>query len=98
MEQKIHWYAVPNPEGFDEQSEWKRSAGVDDSGCIWVPAVIAGNELLVFLAIGYDGLEGVMLDGHLFVRSDWMRHEYPDTGEVLDKIEPNIKSWHTPNA
>ena len=90
--ENIKWFSVPNPEGRNKP-ERMRSAAISDEGHIYVPAVIAGNEKMVFLCAVFDGTPVVVCDEHLFVRSDWMLKEFPNTREVLEKIEINVRSW-----
>lgn len=92
ISENIKWFAVPNPEGWDKP-EWMRCAGLSDSGDVYVPGVIAGNESMVYMCAGFDGEPVVFCEEHLYVRSNWMRREYPDTSEVLEKIERNVRSW-----
>jgi hypothetical protein len=89
----ITWYSVPNQKGFKRKPEWMRSAGIEDTGDVYVPAVIVGNEMLVFLCAGWDNEPAVYLDEHLFVRASWMAREFPKVRDICIKIEANVRSW-----
>lgn len=93
---EIQWFAVDNPPGYNHP-EWIRTAGIDDCGRVLVPAIIGGDEQLIYLSIGFDGAPHAMLDGHLFVLSEWLRKECPHTSEVLEKIESNVRKWDYAN-
>jgi hypothetical protein len=68
--------------------QWQRSAAVDSDGTVFVPAVIAGNEMAVLMAAGWDGnVPAVMDDGHVYLPAQWIAKEYPDTAEVCHLIE-----------
>ena len=87
----FRWVAVPNPPGYKKTPLWKRSAAIDDQGDVWVPAVIAGSEKIVFLCAGYDGEPAVIESKHLFVRASWMAREFPETREVCEKITKRMR-------
>ena len=90
----ITWYSVPNQKGHKRVAEWKRSAGIEDgTGDVFVPAVIAGNEMIVFLCAGYDAEPAAYLDKHLFVRASWMAKEFPGLRDICEKIEANVRGW-----
>lgn len=90
----ITWYSVSNRRGHKRLPEWKRSAGIeDDTGDVFVPAVIAGNEMIVFLCAGWDNEPAAYLDEHLFVRASWMAREFPKLRDICMKIEANVRRW-----
>jgi hypothetical protein len=63
--------------------KWKRSAGLDDDGTIFIPAMIASNEINVMMCAGFDGTEVVKYLDHLYVPSDWMAwHGLPLTPPI----------------
>lgn len=89
MDKKISWCRV---DAFFSQdsAQWKRSAGMDEHGDIYVPAIIAGEEKKIFFDSDRDEEPIAILDDHLFVRSKWVEKNYPDTKETLGKIEKSF--------
>lgn len=74
-----------------KMAKWQRSAGINaKTGDVFVPAHIAGNEQELLLCASFDGEPCAILHKHLFVRSSWMKKEYPKTKEVCEKIESKI--------
>ena len=71
MNKKISWCRV---DAFFSQdsAQWKRSAGMDEHGDIYVPAIIAGEEKKIFFDSDRDEEPIAILDDHLFVRSKWV--------------------------
>ena len=80
------WITVKNQEGYKPQPDWVRTAGIDVEGAVWVPAVIAGAELTVFLMASYDNEPITVSEDHLYVRAEWMKREIPAAAELCDKI------------
>lgn len=84
----VIWYTVTNTTK-KRVPAWMRSCALDAGGELWVPAVLAGNEMAVLLVCGYDG-EGVFSNhGHLYVRASWMGREYPKLRPLLEKMRRN---------
>lgn len=74
-----------------KMAKWQRSAGIDiKTKEVFVPAHIAGREEAIFLCASFDGEPCVTHNKHLFVRSSWMKNEYPKTIEVCEKIEAKM--------
>lgn len=89
MNKNISWCRVDD--FFSQDSEkWKQSAGMDEHGDIYVPAIIAGEEKKIFFDSDWDEEPIAILDDHLFVRSKWVEKNYPDTKETLGKIEKSF--------
>lgn len=76
-------------------AKWKRSVGVSPEGKIYVPAVIAGSEMMVLMCAGWDGTELLLLGkpGHLYVPADWMAREFPKTTEAIAKITKMVRAF-----
>lgn len=89
---------VENPQGFKKQPEWKRSAAIDENGVVFAPAIICGNEQAVFLCAGFDGERCVLMDGHPYFRTAWLKREYPDTADIMNKIENKLKEAQLKDA
>lgn len=85
------WIEVANPAG-QKVPKWKRSAALADDGTIFVPAIIAGDEQIVFLTASWDGVSVITdEDGHVFVPSNWVLREYPGTEEICSVIESRVR-------
>lgn len=82
----IQWYLMNLPPGH-KLPKWKRTFGVSDSGTVFLPAAIAGNEQAVLLCAGYDGVEAATESNHLYVSTTWMAREYPATAEICAAAE-----------
>lgn len=85
---RIHWFAASNPDG-KRIPEWRRAFGVSDTGAVFVPAAMAGDETemnVMLCACGDRQSTAVHLDHH-FVPSDWLKREFPKHSELIDIIE-----------
>lgn len=89
MSKSISWFCA---ETLPEQDapKWKQSAGVDEKGEIYVPAIIAGEEKKIFFDSEWDDEPIAILDDHLFVQSKWVKKNYPNTEDALKKIEKSL--------
>ena len=85
---KIHWFWVSNPDG-KRFPEWRRSFGVSDSGVVFVPAAMAGDEteMDVMLCASGDGQSTAVHLDHHFVPSDWLKREFPKHLELIEMVE-----------
>ena len=59
---------------------------------VFVPAIIAGGEMEVFLCAGYDGTPLVVDKGHVYVPAPWVAREFPRAKETAEKIERQVKT------
>ena len=82
----LQWFMV---EG--RAPKWARSAAIDADGTVWVPAVVAGSEMAVFLCAGYDGTKALVVGKHAYYPSEWVKREFPDARELVEKIERRLK-------
>jgi hypothetical protein len=73
--------------------KWKRSAGLDDDGTVFIPAIIASNEMNVMMCTGFDGTDVVTYLNHIYVPADWMAREFPETAEVCATIKRQVLKW-----
>ncbi len=74
-----------------KSAKWERSAGIDvKTGDVFVPAFMAGHEQRVFLCASYDGEPAVTWANHMYLRTSWMKMEYPFTRELCEKIEAKM--------
>ena len=89
---KVAWFTSSNAPGND-LPEWVRSAGVDEDGRVYVPAVLAGGETEVYLSAS-AAQEPVIIDAgdHLFFRAEWMKRAYPKTARTIKIIERRLKA------
>lgn len=85
---RIHWFAVSNPEQ-KRYPEWRRSFGVSDEGEVFVPAAMAGDspEDEVMLCAAGDCQSTALHLDHYFVPSAWLKREFPKHRELIELIE-----------
>ncbi|MDP9712089.1 UNVERIFIED_ORG: hypothetical protein J2X80_004190 [Pseudomonas fluorescens] len=85
---KVHWFCVSNPDG-KRFPEWRRSFGVSDSGVVFVPAAMAGDEteMNVMLCASGDGQSTAVHLDHHFVPSDWLKREFQKHLELIEMVE-----------
>jgi hypothetical protein len=90
---KIHWFCVSNPDG-KRFPEWRRSFGVSDSGVVFVPAAMAGDEteMNVILCASGDGQSTAVHLDHHFVPSDWLKREFPKHLELIEMVESRAQT------
>lgn len=81
----FRWIEVDAP-----GERWMRSAALCNDGTVYVPAAIAGEETMAFLCAGWDGISGVIDDGHLYLPARWLAESFPDTKETCDLIESRV--------
>jgi|SRR6516165_2964543 hypothetical protein len=75
---------------------WARTAWVmRSSGDIYMPAAAAGNETTVFLCAGFDNEPILRVHRHVYVRTSWVRREFPKCADIADLIERKIKGSQT---
>lgn len=85
---KIQWFCVPKPDG-KRIPEWRRSFGINDSGDVFVPAAMAGDETemnVTLCALADTQQTAVHLEHH-FVPSGWLKDVYPKHFELIEIIE-----------
>lgn len=76
-----------------KMAKWQRSAGINvETKDVFVPAAIAGDEKKIVFCASHDGDSFVIMYDHFFVRSAWMKREFPGTIEVCEKIESRMLS------
>lgn len=64
---------------------WMRTLGVsEETGEVFVPAAMAGNEQNVLLCTAYDGTIVASNHNHVYVPASWLSREFPDTKELCD--------------
>lgn len=71
-----------------------RSFGVSESGTLFVPAAIAGDEteMSVMLCACGDGQSTAVHLDHHFVSSDWLKREFPKHSEQIELIEARAQT------
>lgn len=88
----IRWFAASNPDG-KRFPEWRRSFGVDESGIVYVPAAMAGDEteMNVMLCASSEGQSTAVHLDHHYVPSGWLKREFPKHFELIEMIE--VFAW-----
>jgi hypothetical protein len=72
--------------------QWLVTAGISDDGTVFVPARIAGNEMAVTLAAGWDGgVAMAIYRDHAFLPVEWMVREYPKLADDLRIVEQRVR-------
>jgi hypothetical protein len=73
-----------------EWPEWLRSAAIAD-GIVFLPAVIAGNELEASLCACWDSnVRLIQSDGHVYLPAKWLASEFPRIREDCEAIERRV--------
>jgi hypothetical protein len=88
-------YEVPNPKGHKRRPAWMRRTIVDDdTGVIFVTPAVAGvSDMAAFLAAGWDGTAAVTHEKHAYFPADWIKREYPDCADIVDRIVSRVTEW-----
>lgn len=100
METNTTWYLFtpgqpPSWAGWEEWESWMGQIGVMDDGTVFIPAVYTGaGDMAVVLCASFDGVPTVTEDGHVYVPADWVKREYPQNADVVDKILRHVKAVH----
>ena len=86
MSKSISWFCAETlPE--QEAPKWKQSAGVDEKGEIYVPAIIAGEEKKIFFDSEWDDEPIAILDRNVrrlrtkeikSVKVQWKHHPFEE--------------------
>lgn len=71
--------------------KWARRAAWHE-GQIYLPAIVAGNEVMVFLCMGYDATPALLYRQHLFCPADWLAREFPDAAEACEKAGKKVRA------
>lgn len=85
----VRWVEMENPPG-KKMPKWKRTAGISDTGVVFIPAGALENEMNVVLCAGYDGTTLITYLNHVYVPSQWMAKEFPKTADVCRLIESSV--------
>ncbi len=92
MTTRVKWMATLGSDPTVRRiPEWIRSAALADDGRVYMPAAACGNETQALLAAGFDGVDMLMDDNHLYLPTDWMAREYPNLADLCAKIERTVK-------
>jgi hypothetical protein len=89
----ISWYEITNP-GKKRIPKWALTFGVDDSGQLYVPSVLAAAPMVVFLCASYDGTKAILDGEHAYYPADWVKREFPQTRKTIERIEDQLKEDH----
>lgn len=81
----VYWVTTGSAQS--KLPQWMRSAAMSDSGTVFIPAAIAGDEKAVFLCAAYDGVEACVNRRHVFLPSRWVSSNYPEIADICAKIE-----------
>jgi len=85
--------------------KWRKWYGmfyVTPEGAIFIPAVLLGNEMSVFLCASADGVRIVVSGKHLWVSLEWAKRDYYDPAHhpkkvlcELEKLEQHVRTATT---
>jgi hypothetical protein len=70
---------------------WMLQAALDSDGTVWVPHVVAGSEMEVFLCASYDGTPVLMSEGHAYYPADWVAREFAIAADTVRNIETHVR-------
>lgn len=74
--------------------KWARTALLSNKR-VFVPAALFGPELIVYLCAMHDGDVSLSFEEHLYVETEWAKHNYKDTfmkNPGLDITIENIRN------
>ena len=90
-EREFTWYQftpIPKPKRW---REWMGQIGVCNDGTVFIPAATTGKgDMEVLLCAGFDGTPIVKDKRHLLVPADWVKREFPQSAELVDKILSHV--------
>lgn len=89
----IAWYDVSGDDVADME-QWLRLRGVRDDGRVYLPAAIFDHPFLIMLCAGWDDSDVVVLEDHAYVDTEWLKGEFPDALESIEKIETESREWY----
>ncbi len=94
QKETVEWFVLSgeNDRRVARVPEWQRRAAIHN-GTVFAPAIVAGNEMTVFLCAGYDGTPCLQHEGHPFFPVDWMAREFPKAREICEKIKRRITQF-----
>ena len=71
--------------------KWARRAALAPDGTVFIPSVIAGSEMSVFLCASFDGTP-VLVDGkHTYYSADWISREFPEAKATAENIRRKVQ-------
>lgn len=78
---------------------WTRRAFHEDqTGIVYLPGVISGNEQMAVLCAGFDGVDVVIDRKHFYFPSKWMKQEYPKLKKLIELAERRILEAVAPSC
>lgn len=72
--------------------KWTRQAALGSDGNVYIPVVVAGDESRVSLMAIWDGETILEQDKHFYIRSGWIKREFPDVAETARLIERKVRA------
>jgi hypothetical protein len=68
-----------------------RLAAIDAEGNTYAPAAASGNEELALMCAAFDDEPVAVYEDHSYLRTEWLRAEYPDLDEAMTKVEQLLR-------
>lgn len=93
---EYEWFSLSNA-GAKRAPLWAQQAACDSDGVVWLPSVIVGPPMEVFLCASYDGIPALVVGGHAYYPSDWICKAFPQYAEVIERIAAKIRAVKMPS-
>lgn len=75
----------------EEWEEYQKIVAKDKKGELYFPHSILTDKATMTKMAHFDGIEGVVLDGHYYFPLTWIRYNFPKEIKYLNKIEKAIR-------
>jgi hypothetical protein len=86
-------------ESHPDAPEWGRTSFINpEDREVFAPAILAGNEGMVFLCACHDNVGVVRSAGHIYVPAAWMAREFPETATACGKIIERTRAAYDEDA
>lgn len=83
-------WIVMETSGNPKLAKWKRTAGVDDDGMVYLPIGIFNNPTLIVMNASWDGVTLVVHGRHLYCPVDRLIQEAPHRAADLRVIAAKV--------
>jgi len=97
MKDKGYWLNVQPANPMKKWRKWYGTFYITSDKGIFIPAVLIGNEMLVFMCMGSEGGPIIEHNHHIWVRLEWAKTGFyvdappPKYLETLEKLEGHIR-------
>ena len=63
-----------------------------NDGTVFITGAVTGSEMDALLSAMFDGITFIRDNGHAYFPSDWLRENYPDAANLVNKIERAVRA------